>query len=164
MPIRPARLWKDLRAEQRLTAAEAFWREDEADAGMQHADAMVAIARRFNFRPKFVQALSIERRAKLLAQLPDVSDAVATRALIAYHFTAKRDLMGAFLDEAGIAHENGLIREESVTPPAADTLTAAVAKVRETFPRADVDLYLRVLAALDEDTWAGLEPVLAAQA
>jgi hypothetical protein len=148
-------------AEQRLAAADAFWREDQADIELQHVDAIVSIARRLNFRPKSVRALPVERRTKLLAQLPDVSDAVATRALISYHFTAKRDLMGAFLDALGITHENGLIGEESVAPPTQDRLVAAITQLRSLFPRTEVDLYLRTLATLDGDTWAELDAALA---
>ena len=147
--------------EKRLIAAEAFWREEQADIQMQHVDAIVTIAKRLNFRPKSVQALPIERKAKHLAHLSEVSDAVATRALIAYHFTAKRDLMSAFLDALGIAHENGLINEESVPPPTRETLKAGILKARSAFPREDVDLYLRTLAALDGDTWAELDGALA---
>jgi hypothetical protein len=147
--------------EQRLTAAEAFWREDQADIQAQHVDAMVSIARRLNFRAKSVQALPIERRARLLAQMSDVSDAVATRALISYHFTARRDLMAAFLDALGIQHENGVIGEETVAPPSRAKLTEAIARLREAFPAADVDLYLRTLATLDGDTWVELDSLLA---
>lgn len=147
--------------EKRLIAADAFWREEQADIQMQHVDAMVAIAKRLNFRAKSVQALPVDRKAKHLAHLTEVSDAVATRALIAYHFTAKRDLMGAFLDALGITHENGLINEESVPPPAREKLKAAVATVRSAFPKEDVDLYMRTLAALDGDTWAELDGALA---
>jgi hypothetical protein len=160
MPERPSRLWKSMSTDQRAAAADAFWREDQADVQLQHADAIVAIARRLNFRPKSVQALPIERRARLLAQLGEVSDAVATRALISYHFTTRRDLMAAFLDALGIAHENGLISEESVTPPTREQLTEAIAAVRRSFPPGDVDLYMRTLATLDGDTWANLEPAL----
>lgn len=148
--------------EKRLAAAEAFWREDQADIVAQHVEAVVAIAKRLNFRPKSVQALPIDRRARHLAQLSDVSDAVATRALIAYHFSAKRDLMSAFLDALGIAHENGLIAAESVEPPGPEALSAAVRTVRAAFPREDADLYLRTLTALDGDTWAHLDEALAA--
>lgn len=148
-------------AEQRLAAANAFWREDEADIQLQHVEVIVSIARRLNFRPKSVQALPVERRTKLLAQLSDVSDAVATRALISYHFTAKRDLMAAFLDALGIAHENGMIGEESVAPPARAQLVAAIGRLRSAFPPADADLYLRTLAALDGDTWVELDAALA---
>ncbi len=148
--------------ENRLVAADAFWRDDQTDAGMQQVEAIVSIAKRLKFRPKSVQALPLEKRAKHLAQMADVSEAVATRALIAYHFAAKRPLMGAFLDALGIAHEDGLIKEESVPPPATDRLTAAIQAVRGAFPAADVDLYVRTLAALDGETWAEAETALAA--
>ena len=151
-------------AEQRSAAAEAFWKEDQADIQMQHMEAIVAIARRMNFRPKSVQALPLERKSKMLAQMGEVSDSIATRALISYHFTTKRDLMGAFLDAVGIAHDKGMIAEESVAPPPADKLAAAIKQVRETFPATDVDLYLRTLSALDGETWAGMDEALGAGA
>jgi len=148
--------------ENRVVAADAFWRDDQAEAGMQHLEAVVSIARRLNFRPKSVQALSVEKRARHLAHMQDVSDAVATRALIAYHFAARKDLMAAFLDALGISHEDGLIKEESVAPPPREKLAAAIAAVRGPFPAADVDLYVRTLASLDGETWAEAEAALAA--
>ena len=148
--------------ENRMVAADAFWRDDQSDAGAQQVEAIVTIAKRLNFRAKSVQALPIEKRAKHLAQMADVSEAVATRALIAYHFSAKRPLMGAFLDALGIAHEDGLIKEESVPPPPQDKLAAAIKAVRGGFPVQDVDLYVRTLAALDSETWAEAETALAA--
>lgn len=151
-------------ADQRLAAAEAFWREDQADVQMQHVEAIVSMAKRLNFRAKSVQALPLERRSKLLSQMSEVSDSVATRALISYHFQVKRDLMGAFLDALGIAHENGMISDESVAPPSRDQLIAAIGKLRSAFPAADVDLYLRTLATLDGDTWVELEGALSSGA
>ena len=162
MPVRPSKLWKEMTPENRLVAADAFWRDDQSEAGMQHVEAVVAIAKRLNFRPKSVQALSLERRAKHLAHMSEISDAIATRALIAYHFSARRDLMSAFLDALGVAHENGLIKDETVTPPAREKLVTAIHSVRRTFAPADVDLYVRTLAALDGDTWAEAEPALGA--
>lgn len=146
--------------DSRLIAADAFWRDDQAEAGMQQMEAIIAIARRLNFRPKSVQALPEEKLAKHLAHMSDVSDAIATRALIAYHFAAKRPLMGAFLDALGISHEDGLIKEESVPPPAKERLAEAISTVRGAFPPADVDLYVRTLASLDGDTWAEAEAAL----
>ena len=149
-------------ADQRTAASDAFWNEDQADIQMQHMEAIIAIARRMNFRPKSVQSLPLERKSKMLAQMAEVSDSIATRALISYHFQNKRDLMGAFLDAVGIAHENGMISEESVPPPPADKLAAAIKQVRGAFPQPDVDLYLRTLSSLDGDTWAGMDDALAA--
>ncbi len=146
---------------KRVEAAEAFWRDTESqDIQAQHAEALVALAKRLNFRMRTLQTLPVERRARHLAQLGEVSDAIATRALIAYHFATKRPLMGAFLDGLGIAHEDGLITEEQVAPPAADRLSSAVDAVKGSFDAADVDLYLRTLASLDGETWAHLADVL----
>jgi hypothetical protein len=161
MPEHPSKIWKELPPETRLAAAEAFWRDDDAsDVQVQHAEAIVMLARRLNFRAKTIQSLALERRAKHLAHVPDVSEGIATRALIAYHFSAQRPLMGAFLDALGIAHDSGLITAEQVTPPAGEQIAKAAETVRQQFPAADVDLYLRTLAALDGDTWAGVETVL----
>jgi hypothetical protein len=148
-------------SEKRVEAAEAFWRDTESqDIQAQHAEALVALAKRLNFRMRTLQTLPVERRAKHLAQLGDVSDAVATRALIAYHFATKRALMSAFLNALGIAHEDGLITEEQVTPPTAERLTAAVEALKGSFDAGDVDLYLRTLASLDGETWTHLADVL----
>jgi hypothetical protein len=164
MSVRPSRLWKDLPASTRLALADAFWREagdDTTDTNAPHIEATLAIARRLNFRPKSIQALPIERKAKQLAQLSDVSDTIATHALIAYHFTTQRPMMAAFLDALGIANDNGMITAEEVKPPEPEQLRDAIGKL-STFPAEDVSLYLRTLSALDEDTWRHLPDVLAA--
>lgn len=148
-------------SEKRVEAAEAFWRDTESqDIQAQHAEALMALAKRLNFRLRTLQSLPVERRARHLAQLLDVSDPIATRALIAYHFATKRPLMSAFLNALGIAHEDGLITEEQVAPPAADRLAAAADAIKDTFDAGDIDLYLRTLATLDGETWTHLADVL----
>ncbi len=159
---RPSQLWRDMPVDRRVTAAAAFWRDHESpEIAVQHAEAVGLIARRLNFRVRSVQALPVERRAKHLAQVGDVSDSIATRALIAYHFEAQRPLMAAFLDALGIGHEDGLITAEDVGAPAADKLAAAMQTIRASFPSDDVDLYLKTLGTLDGDTWTHLEGLLA---
>jgi hypothetical protein len=165
MPDRPARLWKDLPVEKRARAADAFWRDETSpEVQVQHMEATLLLAKRLNFRPKSVLALPIERRARHLAQVNDVSDAVATRALIAYHFADLRPLMAAFLDALGIGHDQGLITDEKVEPPGRDQLAAAVEAVKATFGSDDVDLYVKTLAALDGDTWRHLDGLTTAPA
>ena len=135
-------------------------RTESPDIEAQHAEAMALLARRLNFRAKSIQGLSVDRRARHLAHVSDVSDLVATRALIAYHFATKRELMAAFLDALGIAHEAGLITAEQVVPPSLESLTTARERLKATFGEAEVDLYLRTLMALDADTWANLDALL----
>jgi hypothetical protein len=160
MPVSPSEIWKNLPPATRVDVAEAFWRDDQSqDIEVQHAEVVIALARRLNFRPKSLQALPVERRAKQLAQLEDVSDAVATRALIAFHFRSRRPLMAAFLDALGIAHDQGLITADEVAPPAKDKLVAAAQALKGGFPDEDVALYLRTLSALDGETWGQLDGV-----
>ena len=79
---------------------------------------MLLIAQQKKFRPKTVVGLDVERKAQHLATLGGLPDPLAARALIVYHLAEQRPMMGAFLDALGIAHENGLIQEDSVKPDA----------------------------------------------
>jgi hypothetical protein len=86
---------------------------------------------------------------------------VATRALVAYHFSTQRPMMAAFLNALGVANDNGLITAEEVPAPESDQLRAAIGRLAE-FPPGAVTLYLRTLTALDEDTWKNLPDVIPA--
>ena len=139
--------------EKRLVAAQAFWNDEHGHD--QQLEMIVTIARKLNFRPKSVPALPLERRAKLVAGM-DVSDAVASRALIAYHLAAERPMMSAFLDALNIEHDNGLITAEEVPAPDKAKLDQAVQTLKASFPEEAVRLYLHTLLLLDGDTWADL--------
>lgn len=141
--------------EKRQAAAKAFW-EDEHGLDQQ-VEVIVTLARKLNFRPKSLQQLPAERRIKLLANMTDVSEAVATRALIGYHLTSERPMMAAFLDAVGIDHDNGLITAEEVPAPAPEKLAAGVAAIKAGFPAEDVRRYLHTLVVLDGDTWGALD-------
>jgi len=165
MPDRPSQLWKAMPPARRQRAAEAFWHDSESpDIQVQQAEVVGTLARKLNFRTKSIIALPVERKARHLAQLSEVSDAVVMRALVAYHFADQRPLMGAFLDGLGLAHDNGLITVEDMTPPTGDQIRAAVDAVRKsgTFPAEDIEFYLRTLASLDSETWANVDAVLQA--
>lgn len=154
-------------ADKRLRAAEAFWRDRESpDIQVQQMEVVATLARRMNFRAKSVQALPLARKARHLAELPDVSEAVAMRALVAYHFAEQRALMAAFLDALGIPHEQGLITAEDVESPDSVRLAAAIETLRQTgnFSAEDITFYLRTLASLDADTWTNVDAVLQSSA
>jgi hypothetical protein len=151
---RPSRIWKQMPPERRRAAARAFW--DDEESAEQHVEAILAIARQIRFRPKSVQALPAERRAGYLAGLAQVSDAIASRALVAYHLAMQRPMMGAFLDSIGIAHDDGVIADETVTAPPAARLAAAARELAGRYPPADVSVYLSTLLAQDPDVWGAL--------
>src|SRR4030088_823511 len=104
--FRPSRLWKRMSADRRIAAAELFWSDEQSTE--QQLEAVAALAAHMKFRAKSVIALPVEKKAKILATLPAISDTVAARALVSYHLDRQRPMMAAFLDGLEIAHEDGL--------------------------------------------------------
>ena len=145
-------LWKHLSVDRRRQAAEAFWGDTAVTA--EHAEAVSAIAKHLKFRPKSVAVLPAPRKAQYLVALPVITESVALRLLMYYHIGQQRPMMGAFLDELGIKHDNGLISDETVVPPDEDKIRAAVQKIAGSFPATDVALYLSTLSWQDTETWA----------
>ena len=150
----PSRLWKRMTAEQRLRAASALWRDDDA-TGDQREAAML-IAKQRNFRPKTVLALDAERKARHLAGLSELPEGLAARLLVLYHLAEQRPMMRAFLDVVGIAHDDGLIHEDAARPDPA-RIAAATAAIAKEYPEGDVSLYLSTLLWQDPTSWGVLQ-------
>ncbi len=156
--LRPSKLWKRIPAEDRLETTRAFWADTE-DVTSQ-AEAIEAIARHLKFRARSVIALPIDKRARCLSSLPDVSDSLAARLLVSYHLTRQRPMMAAFLDALGVPHEDGLITAEQVKLPDADTCRTAARTLMTTFPAEQVSTYFATLLIQDPDAWAPLRDVM----
>ena len=160
--FRPSKLWRRLPLERRIDAAGLFW--DDEHSADQQMEAVASIASHMKFRPRSVVSLAPDKRAKYLAQLPTISDAIAARALVNYHLERQRPMMGAFLDLLGIPHENGLISEDNVAKPDAEKVREAATELATKFAPDDVSLYLSTLVSQDPETWEGLievaEPTL----
>lgn len=143
--------------DERYRVARAFWNDPEAiDDQVQAA---VLIAQQKKFRAKTVTKLDPDRKARHLATMVTLPDAVVARALVVYHLAEQRTMMGAFLDALGIAHEDGLIQEEAVMPDPAK-LESAVKAIGAQFPVADVRIYLLTLLSQDPATWGGLGAIV----
>lgn len=140
--------------ERRLEAADLFW-NDEHSADQQ-LEAVASIATHMKFRPKSVLGVAPDKRAKYLATLPTITDAIAARALVTYHLERQRAMMGAFLDLLAIPHENGLINDEQVTKPDQAQVTTAAKELATKFPADDVNLYFATLVSQDPETWEAL--------
>ena len=77
--MRPAKLWRSLPSDLRVAAATAFWDDDQA--ALEQAEGVALIARQIKFRPKSVVSLPVEKKAKHLAGMAQVSDLLAARLL-----------------------------------------------------------------------------------
>ncbi len=145
--------------ERRVDAAGLFW--DDEHSADQQMEAVAAIATHMKFRPRSVITLAPDRRARYLAQLPNVTDAIAARVLVNYHLERQRPMMGAFLDLLEIAHENGLISEENLPKPDGEKVKVAATELAARFPAEDVSLYLATLVSQDPETWDSLVDIAA---
>jgi hypothetical protein len=161
--FRPSRIWKRLPIDRREAAAELFWSDEQS--AEQQVEACASIATHMKFRAKSVLNLPLDKKAKYLVRLPNVSDAVAARVLVNYHLGRQRPMMSAFLDALGMTHEDGLINEETTVKPETEKLRAAAAEIATKYPREDVALYFSTLVSQDPDTWGELAelPQTAAQ-
>jgi hypothetical protein len=141
--------------EVRAAAARAFWTDE--NAALEQAEAIALIARQIKFRPRSVQALPVDKRAKHLAGIAQVSDLLAARLLVVYHLEFQRPMMGAFLDALDIKHDQGLIEEDTPKAPTPESLQAAADALVAAYPRADVGRYFWTLLWQDPDTWGPLQ-------
>jgi len=151
--LTPARMWRHMPAEQRQRVALAFWRDEEA--ADDQVQAALLIAQQKKFRPKTVVGLDDDRKAKHLASIAALPETLAARALVVYHLAEQRPMMGAFLDALGIAHENGVIKDDGAKPESSK-IGPAAAQIAKQFPADDVRLYLNTLACQDPETWGAL--------
>jgi hypothetical protein len=156
LTLTPSRLWKRMTAEQRLQAAHAFWRDN--DAANDQMQAALLIAQQKKFRPKTVVSLDEDRKSRHLASLTSLPEGLAARALITYHLAEQRPMMGAFLDALGIGHENGVIQENEVKPDP-EKVGRAVSEIAARYPAEHVSLYLNTLLCQDPETWSALTSV-----
>ena len=152
--FRPSRIWKRLTVERRSDAAQLFWSDEQS--AEQQVEACAMIATHMKFRAKTVLGLPLEKKASYLVRLPNVPDAVAARALVNYHLERQRPMMSAFLDALGIAHEDGLIKDDTVVKPESGKLRAAAEEVAGKYPPEDVALYFSTLVSQDPETWGDL--------
>jgi len=140
--------------ERRQAAAELFWSDEQSSE--QQIEAVAAIAAHMKFRTKSVLALAPDRKARYLATLPAIPDTIAARALVTYHLEKQRPMMATFLDHLGIAHEDGLIADETVSKPEEAKLRSAAEELAGKYPAEDVAVYFSTLISQDPDTWEGL--------
>ena len=69
-------------------------------------------------------------------------------ALMTYHTTEARAMLGEFLDYWKIPHEDGSIEVEEYEPPTAESVDEAVAALRDRFPPREIAVYLATAGLL----------------
>jgi hypothetical protein len=149
-----SRVWKKLPREERRLAAAAFLRDPIPEL---HASALAAIVRARHVRPQVARAMAAEEQAGALSGILDPGETLAGSLLVALHLGERRPLLAAFLDALGIAHEDGVMKEEAEARELdAAAVEQAARALATSFPAEQVSLYFNVLLLQDPGRWAAL--------
>jgi hypothetical protein len=149
-----ARLWKRLTREDRLAAARHFFAQPPQEA---FGSALALLVKARHLRPQVARSLPPEDQARALASVLEVGETLAGSLLVALHLGERRALLAAFLDAAGLPHEEGLLKEEADAVAFNDGSARAGVGALASFPREQVEVYLNTLFLQDPVRWAPLE-------
>jgi hypothetical protein len=69
-------------------------------------------------------------------------------------------MLGQFLDDLGISHEDGTVKENVGAEPAAERLSAAIDHLNQTFPPEHVRIYLSAFSVITADDWERLPELI----
>jgi hypothetical protein len=153
-----ARVWRRLGRDEKLAAARHFWADPPREA---MGPAQAALVGLLHVRPQSVRTLGPERKAAGLAALADPSELLAASLLVALHLGERRPLLAAFLEAAGLAHEDGLLAEDASAPPIGEgAARRGYEAVAGLFPEDQVRTYLNTLWLQDHDRWGVLDRVV----
>ena len=138
-----------------MSAAAFFWREPAEDV---IGAALSAVIKARRIRPQVARALPAEEQARALAGVLDPGESVAAALLVALHLGERRPILVTFLDAAGLAHEQGILKDEDgAMAPLGEEAARAGVRALAAYPPEQVQTYLNTLWLQDPERWQVLE-------
>ena len=158
------KLWKALSAEERSQAIAASMADDEQ--GWVRTSTRGAVASALKFRPQTVATWPRQKLIAEAARLPLEDVQLLSAFIVDLHLGHRRPMMAAFLDELGIANDDGRIDSETTTVEQQDPARVGRAAdvVAGRFPADEVVTYFLTLLLQDQTIWSGLADWLVSRA
>ena len=129
----------------------------------QQVVASAAIA--LKFRPQYLQKQPVAKRVasvrRALAQVG--SRALAEEVLAIYFLKCRLELLTEWLDQVGLAHEEGILQDDEIQQPEASELEKHVASFRGSDDDEDRELLLQTFSAQTAIEWPDLDDLLEAR-
>ena len=136
------RILKELcEPDRRKQILMTFWKKGD---DMSRRIATAQLAKLLRFREETLRKSPLDKKAQYLGSrlgAPELEE-VFEAALMTYHLQDASELMGAFLDQWHIPHENGSIEADDYEPPDRAKVDEAVAALGERFSQQDILVYL----------------------
>jgi hypothetical protein len=127
-----------------------------------YREAVGAAAGSLKMRPQVLRQQPAPRQAatirRALAQVNQQD--LGAHILIEWLTKCQKPMLGQFLDDLGIAHEDGMVKEGVGAEPEPEKLESAIARLRESFPAEYVRIYLSAFAVITADEWQRLPELI----
>jgi hypothetical protein len=116
-------------------------------------------------RPVYMRRQPFEKRAEAVRRSLSrvVANPVADELLAVYFLECRKPLLIEWLDQLGLAHDDGTLEDEAPQQPAPERLHQAVDEFLAVDGDEDRDLLLRAFAAQDAVDWPALDERLAGE-
>jgi hypothetical protein len=126
------------------------------------AQALAGAAAAFKARPVYLARQPLEKQAatirRALARV--AANPVSEELLAVYFLECRKEILIEWLDQLGIAHEDGTLDEDKPPPPPKGKLTEAVRAFRAKDGDADRELLLAAFAAQSSIDWPDLDALI----
>lgn len=140
-------------APRRQRILEAFWKNAEPHARQL---AVMQLAKSMHFREETIRKATAAKKAEWLASragAPEMHEAIEM-GLMAYHTTAAKEMLAAFLDAWSIPHSDGTIEVDDYRAPSVDEVRKAANDLAARFDKRDIAVYLASAGLLMGPDWA----------
>jgi hypothetical protein len=134
-------------------------RQDTPEA---YREALSGAAKVMHMRPQILRTQPAARQAATIRRaLTTIGfEEMGARLLIQWLGARQRPMLTQFLDELGIAHEEGIVKEEVGPEPEREQLAAAVGHLTEQFPVENVRVYLQAFSLITAEEWPTLPELI----
>jgi hypothetical protein len=160
--MKPYQIFARMEPEQAVDVLNALL---EAAPGV-YTQAIAVASATMKARPKFLMKQTKEKRAHLIRRALSrvAAGPIAEEVLAAYFLDTKKDLLVEWLDQLGLEHEEGILKQDRPESPAAAALEEAVAVFRKGEDPADRELLLQAFSAQSSLDWPALNALLEPEA
>lgn len=136
--------------------------EVRADTPEMYREVLANAAAAFKMRPQALRSQPATRQAATIRRWFTQVNAEEPGGyfLIQWLTTRQKPMLGQFLDDLGLPHEEGTVKDAIGPEPERAQLSAAVEHLREGYPAEHVRVYLQAFAAITADEWAGLPELI----
>lgn len=134
-------------------------RQETADL---YREAQVIAASALRMRPQVLRQQPAAKQASAIRRvLTQVGrEDLGGRLLVEWLTKRHKPMLALFLDDLGIAHEDGIVNDELGAEPATEHLTAAIRRLHAEFPAEQVRVYLQTFAITTGYEWGSLPDLI----